>query len=184
MELKRKYMSRSSWERIIDREYITINIKEKDIKGKAGLLYIKDLKEPLTKIYNKKIITIANKNYYWLQIGIENKNYWITAMYDNNEKLIQYYIDITKRNYINDGDSYFEDLFLDVVIFPTKEKIYLDGDELDKAFNEKIIKKEEYDLAIYTANYISDMILNNKEEFDNFCYKYFNSCKENLKIIN
>ncbi len=35
MKLKVKYMSRSSWKRITDRKYTMIDIKEKDIKGKA-----------------------------------------------------------------------------------------------------------------------------------------------------
>lgn len=178
MELKVKYMSRSSWKRITDRKYIMIDIKEKKIKGKASLLYIKSIEEPLSKAYGKKRIIIANKNYYWLQIGIENENYWITAMYDDNSKLIQYYIDITKCNHINNIDPYFEDLFLDIVILPNKEKIYLDIDELNKAFSEQIIQKKEYDLAISTADNISNVILNNKEKFDSFCYKYFNYCKK------
>lgn len=177
MEIEKKYMSRSSWSRIIDREYAVIDIDDNNLKGKAGLLYMKKVREPLTKTYNSKQITIVNKDYYWLQIGLENVNYWITAMYDNYGNLIQYYIDITKKNFINNDDSYFEDLFVDVVILPDGEKIYLDIDELKKAFDEKVITQDEYILAIDQADYISTSILSHREKFDDFCYKYFNLCK-------
>lgn len=177
MEIKTKYMSRSSWTRIIEREYSIIDVDENNLKGKAGLLHMKNVREPLTKFYGSNHITIVDNGYYWLQIGLENKNYWITAMYDNNEKLIQYYIDITKKNHVNNDNPCFDDLFIDVVILSNAEKFQLDIDELKQAFAEQVITKEEYDLAINEANYISTSILNNREEFDNFCYKYFNLCK-------
>lgn len=182
MVIKKKHMSRSSWSRIIDKKYITIDIKEKEFKGKVSLLYMMDVKEPLIKKYDNKTITIADKNYYWLQIAIEGKNYWITAMYDNNGKLVQYYIDITRKNHIKNDDPYFEDLFLDIVILPNGKKFYLDMDELNKAFYEKIIEKDEYDLAIHTAEDIQNKILNNKKEFDDFCYKYFINCKLKIEV--
>lgn len=177
MEIKTKYMSRSSWTRIIEREYSIIDVEKNNLKGKIGLLHMKNVREPLTKVYGNNQITIVDNGYYWLQIGLENKNYWITAMYDNNEKLIQYYIDITKENHVNNDNPCFDDLFIDVVILSNTENFQLDLDELKQAFDEKVITKEEYDLAINQANYILNLILNNREEFDSFCYKYFNLCK-------
>ncbi len=177
MEIKTKYMSRSSWSRVTSREYSVIDIEDNNLKGKAGLLYMKEVREPLTKVYDNSQIIIANNGYYWLQIGLENKNYWITAMYDNNKKLIQYYIDITKENHVNNDNPCFEDLFIDIVILPNDQKFCLDMNELKQAFDERVITQDEYNLAINQADYISTSILSNKEEFDNFCLKYFNLCK-------
>lgn len=41
-------------------------------------------------------------------------------------------------------------------------------DELNKAFYEKIIEKDEYDLAIHTAEDIQNKILNNKKRIWRF----------------
>lgn len=175
MEVKLKNMSRSSWKRITKRDYKTEKIMENGIKGIASLLHIKEIESPLVKSYEDGIsVKIADRDFYWLQIGIENKNYWITAMYDNNKKLVQYYIDITLKNLINyDEESYFYDLFLDVVILPDNKVILLDEEELKQALKEEVINKTQYDLAYNMASKITSYIINNKSSFDDFCYRYF-----------
>ena len=116
MEVEKHYMSRKSWKRVIDRKYVVDSFNENGLIGKASLIHIKKVTSPSIKNMNGNNVVIANDNFFWLQIGLENKNYWITAMYDDNKRLIQYYIDITKRNHVsNEDDPYFEDLFLDVV---------------------------------------------------------------------
>ena len=181
MQIKQKSMSRSSWTRILDKEYVIMDITYNNSNGKIGLLYIKDVKEPLIKSYNNEKIVIVDKGYYWLQIGLKDKNYWITAIYDNNKNLIQYYIDITRNNYINSNDPYFEDLFLDVVIFPNGNYITLDINELNQALSEKIITEQEFNMALDTANDVTKSILSNITDFDKLCFKYLNYLVNKIK---
>lgn len=173
MEIERKYMSKFNWKRVLKQEYIIGDFLEKNLKGKVSLLCIKEVTSPCYKKYNKISIKIADNNYYWLQIGIENANYWITAMYDKNKDLIQFYIDITKKNYIqNQIDPFFEDLFLDLVIL--NNDIYiLDEDELKQALKEKIIDTDDYLLAYNVVNKLKDYLHMNKEFLINVCEKYF-----------
>lgn len=167
-------MSKNDWQRIIKKQYTYKKIETDKIKGIVSLLYIQEVKSPLLRTYSKNsYIKIVDKNYYWLQIGLEDKNYWITAMYDNNKKLIQYYIDISLENSINyDDDSFLYDLFLDIVLLPNNEMFLLDEDELQDALKEGIINQKQYDLAYKIANKIMKDLRNDRNKLDEFCNKY------------
>lgn len=116
---------------------------------------------------------IADEGYYWLQIGIENENFWITAIFDKDKNFIQYYIDVTLENHVvNEEEPYFLDLFLDIVLLNTGRIFLLDKDELDEALEEKVITKNQYELAKEIANKILESLPNKKEELDKLTRKY------------
>ena len=116
MSVKKKYISKINWKRVIELEETFIKFEHQEISGEIALTKIKKVKEPLYKTYDGIEIKLADNGYYWLQVGIKNAHYWVTAMYNHEMKLIQYYIDITKENKIVEkGKSYFYDLFLDIV---------------------------------------------------------------------
>lgn len=174
--LEKKHISKENWQRVIDRQYLSCDIMEnqKNI-GTASLLYIKKVKEPLFKVY-KDIgkVKIADERYYWLQIALKGTNYWITAMYNETKKLVQYYIDITNENIVNSkDDAYFYDLFLDIVFSSDGKTVLLDEAELNEALKLKIITKEQYNLANNVAGNILENIKLRKQELDKFCLKYF-----------
>lgn len=183
MQIKKKYMKKENWKRVIQREYISNVIEEENLRGVASILFIKKVEKPSIKEYrNSKKIKIADEGFYWLQIAIENKNYWITAMYDEKKKLIQYYIDVTEKNVISTKeDSYFYDLFLDIVILNTGEVILLDEDELEQALKENVISKEQYEFAYKEAQNIIKFVSKEKEKLEYFCNKYFNKLLQQLQ---
>ncbi|MBP3596290.1 MAG: DUF402 domain-containing protein [Clostridia bacterium] len=174
MELEKKYMNKKNWSRVLESEFVFCKLDENNIKGIASLTLIKKVKAPLIKKYKDNLeLKIADNDYYWLQLGIESENYWITAMYDSNKKLIQYYIDITDKNIINDSESYFIDLFLDIVIVKNEEVMILDEDELELALKNRVITIEQYELAyMKTKEFIKDLS-KKKNEIDTICNKYF-----------
>lgn len=183
MKIEKKYMSKPNWKRILQKEYVSKNIIEASKKCSISLLYILELTEPSYKIYNNKKIKIADKNYYWLQIALEDENYWITAMYDDKKKIIQYYIDITLKNVIKDSeDSYFLDLFLDIVKLSTGEIVLLDEDELKEALKEKNITEDEYNLAYKVAERVKTLLENDENYIENICKKYFDILMKDIKI--
>jgi predicted RNA-binding protein associated with RNAse of E/G family len=126
-------------------------------KGAAGLIKINEVDKPATKVYDSIPVKIIDKGYYWLQIGPEDQNYWITIMYNELEEIVQYYFDITDANTIlDDGESWFYDLMLDIVVLPDGKRFLLDEDELAQALSDNIITREQYDKAYLTANKIMD----------------------------
>ena len=183
MEIQKKYMQKKNWKRVTQREYISDTIEEKNIRGEASLLFIKKVESPSFKEYGNNIkIKIADEKFYWLQIAIENENYWITAMYDDKKSLIQYYIDITEKNVVNTKeDSYFYDLFLDIVVLNTGEVFLLDEDELEQALKEKKTNHKQYELAYNKAKEIIKFVSKEKDKLEYFCNKYFNQLLPQLQ---
>lgn len=68
---------------------------------------------------------------------------------------MQYYIDVAKEYQIDErGMPYFDDLYLDVVLLPNGDIYLLDEDELEEAYRDKDVSKEEYDVAWTTAKWL------------------------------
>ncbi|EEL60617.2 DUF402 domain-containing protein [Bacillus toyonensis] len=157
--MKRKYGDGSSWKRLIEKDYMVKQVEE----GMLGILDIKKVREPSYKGYDGKEICIAGNEYTWIQYFIKGKNFAITAMLDNKGNLVQYYIDVTKEYEIDDrGLPYFDDLYLDVVLLPNGKMYVLDEDELEDAYKNSDVTKEEYELAWQTTKWIMEAI-NNSE---------------------
>ena len=178
MKVKIKPINKSNWARVIKRETACVDIKEQE--GVAYLIKIKEVTEPLSKICLGELVKLADVGYYWLQIGLKDKNFWLTAMYDENEKFVQYYFDVTRKNVIQGKESYFEDLYLDVICLGEGKIEILDKDELDDALLEGSIDKRDYDFSVKTAEQIIANVLKNKSEYDKLCMKYFKILKKKL----
>lgn len=163
MKLKKKYISKKNWKRAIEKEEFFIPFNYENLTGEIALLNIKKVNEPLYENYDETSIKIADDGYLWLQIAIDKRNYWITAMYNDKKELIQIYIDITKENRISlNGESYFYDLFLDIVKLSNGKIFLLDEEELKTALEERIISKADYNLAYNEAKNIISQIRKNE----------------------
>ena len=66
---------------------------------------------------------------------------------------------------------YFDDLYLDLVVYPNGTIIEDDMDELEEALLIKDISEEQYDLAINTSILLKEGILKNIETFISYTYK-------------
>ena len=176
MEIKKKFMSKDSWKRVIKRKYIIQDIDN----GKVSLLFIEKVDSPSLKTYEDGTkLKIADNNFYWLQIGLKDKNYWITAMYNESKELIQIYIDITFENIIDENPSYL-DLFLDIVLMPNGNIFLLDKEELENAFYQNDITKKEYDLANEEAKKIIEELPKKKDDLIMICNKYLENLVKKL----
>jgi len=69
-------------------------------------------------------------------------------MVDATGVVVQWYIDICASHGVDaDGIPWFEDLYLDIVVLPSREAMLLDADELDAALVEGKITETQYHLA-------------------------------------
>ena len=172
MEIKRKIISKGSWNRIQKKQFCCVDIKENK-NGVAGLLFLEKVNEPLVRHCFGKDITLADDGYYWLQIAFSGDNYWLTALYDDKKNFLQYYFDISINNTICGENSYFDDLFLDVIVQGKGEHQILDKDELDRALKLGIISKDQHKMALFQATQIIDNAEKNRDKIDEVCGKYF-----------
>ncbi len=178
MEVRKKDMLRTGWRRCLEKEYRSKAFKFDDFEGIMSLSKLKKLAAPLVIHYEFDDTKIADDNYTWLQFAFKNQNFWLTAMYDDKDKLVQLYFDITNGNYFEEPKNpYFYDLFLDIVVTKQKEMYILDEDELQMALDDKTITKEEYDKAWATVKWLFNYLIKNKDRIIDYCYQ----CLQGMK---
>lgn len=150
--MKTKTMKRSEWWRLEECKFTSCSL---DNNTEVGLIQMVKLAKPLFVHYNDENPQkcIADNGYSWLQIAKKDEHIWTTVMFNENGELLEFYFDITNQNVIKpDGESSFEDLYLDVVFFPSGQIDLLDEDELEDALQNGIITQEQFELAYQIAN--------------------------------
>ena len=148
--LKKRYLHRNDWSRITSRHYLQQWIEEPDFTGYISLIEMHEVKAPLVTKQAGQELRIVDKDYAWLQQLPFNEHYVVTTMFNDKGEVIQWYIDITNENGVDQGEPYMEDLFLDIIVLPTGEVIKKDEDELEQALENEWISKAQYDLAYET----------------------------------
>jgi predicted RNA-binding protein associated with RNAse of E/G family len=159
-----------------------MEVSLEEFEGAIGLIEFLSVTEPFICVYDNKPITVAEKDYYWLQVAPKNQDYWLTVTLSPQGEIVHLYFDITDGNVIlENGESWYYDLFLDIVMLPNGALYLLDEDELKQALDENIITLEQYDKAYLSAgNIMRDMKRNPNDLFD-FCKKYFQILKSRLQ---
>ena len=130
-----KTICRCGWPRVLSRsfvcEYLPADKASNRPAGAVSLLQVSRVTGPSIKFTGGKPYTITDSGYFWFQFAPNGDNIWLTAMFDPDLNLVQYYFDITYRNEIfSDGSACFFDLYLDLVLLPNGERYILDEDEL------------------------------------------------------
>lgn len=99
-------------------------------------------------------------------------------MLNENDEILLWYIDmIANQGLDQEGVPYFDDLYLDLVVYPDGTIIEDDMDELEEALLVKDITEKQYNLAIHTSKKLKEGILSNIETFIAYTY-------ECLKMVN
>ena len=172
-------MARATWKRLADRQFRMARVETEDFCGTAGLIEIGDVLEPLRVRSVLSEVVIADAGYSWLQLSPDEGGWWLTVMYDAGGELVQYYFDVTLRNYIaQDGEPRFVDLYLDVVMDPTGRWVLLDQDELDEALAAGNITEAEYKLATERAEHVIGMVNGREAYWRALCARCLDDLRE------
>lgn len=104
-------------------------------------------------------------------------------MYNENNELVEFYFDMIKESGVENGIPYNLDIYLDLVITPSNEKYVLDEDELEEALENKMIGKEEYNLAYDTLHRLEEKYKSQKEinKLMDIMQGYLNIMTEKIK---
>ncbi len=165
-------MDRREWYSDSDREYVCIYHRDDCFRGGVGLLTFTGLKEPESVDSPEGPLCIAANGYQWLELVPEDGHFALTAMFHDGV-LFEQYTDITLRNEIaENGDAAFYDLLLDVVVLSDGTPRILDREELEEALAGGIITREEYDLALRTADQVVDFYTHHKALIDQKLFEY------------
>lgn len=146
--MKRKELGRYDWRNVLERRDTHCCWQKKAQQGEAALIHI--IKAAKTGIgqFRGEPVVIYQDNYHWLQLCMAGCHWWLTAMVDETGAITQYYFDITLENHLlGSRDSWFRDIYLDVVMMPDGRIDLLDADELDEALASGDITEEQHELA-------------------------------------
>ena len=154
---RRKYLGRYDSPII---KSITTKLARTDaigIAGHAALVRLDEVTQPYMVGEKGAEICIGDNDYAELRLLPDGKNWMLTAIYDNNDKLVEWYFDITRENGVDEnGEPYCDDLYLDIVMTPDNRILILDEDELAAALEYGNITQQEYDMAHSVARQLAD----------------------------
>lgn len=178
--MKRSRLSYDEWKCIVSKDMFGKMVNSELLNGYIGLIDIKEVSEAQIWKFNGEDIVVCDKGRKWLSILPQDDWYCITAMMDEDGKVLLWYIDmIAKQGVDVDGVPYFDDLYLDLVVYPDGTIIVDDMDELEEALSKKDITQEQFDLAIETSHRLRRGVLSNISSF----IEYTRKCYELLRQI-
>lgn len=176
--MKRSRLSYDEWKCILAKEMYGGNVDSELVTGYIGLVEIREVNEAQVWKFNGEDIIVCDKGIKWLSILPKNDWYCITAMMSETEEVLLWYIDMIAAQGVDlDGVPYFDDLYLDLVVYPDGTIIVDDMDELEDALENNNITQEQFKLAIETSDKLRKEILSDITSF----MKYTKRCFEVVK---
>jgi len=178
---RRKYLGQYNKDFIKSIISKTIRIDDISIAGYVSLIKIQEVNYPCFLGEKGAEICIADNGYSELAFLPDNENWQMTAIYDNNNSIIEWYFDMTRKNAIDEnGVPYCDDLYLDAALMPDGRILIFDEDELKDALIEGKISQKDFDMAYATLKKLMDDQIIEIEYMEALCAKLqalFNSAK-------
>ena len=173
--MKRSKLSYDEWKCIETKKIKGKQVNTDFFRGYVGILEIEKVTEKQIWRFNGEDIIVCDNGLKWISILPQNDFYCITAMMNTNDDILLWYIDMIAEQGIDvDSIPYFDDLYLDLVIYPNGMIKVDDMDELEEALLRKDITEEQFNLAISTSNKLKNGLLSDIDIFVDFTLK----CKE------
>ncbi len=170
LKIKRKTMRREQWRRVTGSRQIFEHGCLGGMDGEIGLMRIDAVTPPLVVSSLGQRVTLAAPGYCWLQFAPKGRHWWLTTMFDPAGRLFQHYFDVTDANTLRpDGNSSFDDLFLDVVVCPGMPPVLLDQDECDLALAQGTIDAGQYRRAQQTAQALMTALAVGEPALSDWC---------------
>lgn len=177
--MKKSRLSYDEWKCILSKKQKIELFNNEIINGYVSLILIKEVSTPQIWKFNGQEIIVCQNGYQWLSILPCNEYYCITAMLNEQKDILLWYIDmICTQGVDQDGIPYFEDLYLDLVVYPNGEIVEDDMDELDDALNQRNITEVQFELAINTSRKLKMGVLSDIDSFKEFTYKCISLIKK------
>lgn len=170
--MKRSRLSYDEWKCILSKELCGCRVASELITGYIGLIEVREVSEVQTWKFRGEDIVVCDKGIKWLSILPENDWYCITAMMNEKEEILLWYIDmIAAQGNDAGGIPYFDDLYLDLVVYPDGTVLVDDMEELEEALKQKDISLEQFELALATSDRLQKGLLSDISDFAEYTKK-------------
>jgi len=123
-----------------------VTLKTDYFTGYVSLFQIHKVTAPVDVDYpHGGTVRSVGNGYSWLQYFPIGDSHSVTAMFDEAGDVVQWYIDVCRDIRLDErGVPCFDDLFLDIALFPSGAVIVRDEDELEDALTAGLITYTEY----------------------------------------
>lgn len=177
--MRKKYADYPNWKEVEEKKYINKYFNNKEFQGNISLLTVVKVNEKITKIKDGKKVVVIDDNFKKLEIYPENnKNIAVCVSLNNKDEIINWFFDIAANSSLSEsGVPYIDDLYLDIILYPSGEIKIEDEDELKEALYKKDITKEQFDLAYKVADDLIKKIDGKIPELTRFTNKYYGLLK-------
>ena len=151
--------------RLLTKKYLrdvneyTINI----IKDDDAYVCIKKIINTEVPFIISDDLCLVNNGYHIVEILPMKEKFCVRTFLDERKRVLQKYIDISLENGIDQETNipYYDDIFLDIII--NDDKVYVDDkEELEKAYKNNVITKDDYLEAIRICNRLLSELDTNK----------------------
>ena len=152
ISLKKRYADRHVGERTQNTELKAISVKDNCFKGDIYFYSFNDVKQ---KLLTPKGKCLLDNNYKWLEFYNYDSKIKLTAFYNENNSIIEWYFDIARKIGKDNGVPY--------------------EDELKEAFDKREMTKAEYDEAYKVAYDLMENLKINKIKLQEYTDKYLDN---------
>ena len=105
-------------------------------------------------------------------------------MFDQNDRLVEIYIDMTDGNITCTEDPYFADLYLDYVVHVQGSAVFeLDRKELDEACQKGLITQEQYERTLCEGEKVFQYLQHDHTELEQLLIREQRKLKSSLKSV-
>lgn len=157
--LKIKYLDGEGWD-WLDRYVVEINRVDGYKSGIVSLVYDASVKYKLRVDYEDPSKILFDDGYKCVTFLPDQGNWCVNAIYNQDDKIVEWYFDILKRKGIDPSNRYFYyDLYLDVVVDPDYHARIIDGHELQDALDAGIITLDDFHMAYEVSKEIVNQVV-------------------------
>lgn len=168
IDLKIKYIDGEGWD-WLDTYSIDVKRVKGYMNGMLSVVYNATVKYKLTKTYEDSSKVLFNDGFKCVTFLPDVGNWCVNAVYDENEKIVEWYFDVLKSKGLDLlGRHFYHDLYLDVVVQPDYRFIVIDCDELENALNDGIIDQDDFEMAYEVCRQIVNKVVEDKKFMEDF----------------
>jgi predicted RNA-binding protein associated with RNAse of E/G family len=149
--VKRKRLS-DTWDCILAKEMQIKEVHTEFFDGYTVFLDMKKVTGPQYWQLRGQDIMVCDTGMKWLSMLPKDDFYCITAMMDQQDNMVLWYIDMIDDHGVDaEGVPWFDDLYLDLVVYADGTIVIDDRDELEDALTSGDVSKEQYMQALETC---------------------------------
>ena len=150
--MKRTRLTREMWACIRQRDARLVRADLPDFRGWACRRDIRAVSAPQIWRHRGAAVPVCAAGSRWLELLPEDGDFCVTAMLDAAGRPLVWYIDMIAAQGVDaDGVPWFDDLYLDLIVWPDGDRTVDDRDELDAALARGEIAAAQHARALETV---------------------------------